>query len=68
MKFINNKLRIENAIIQNIAQKYNTPAYCYSYNRLKENISHFKKNFNSVSPLICFAIKSNTNINLIREI
>jgi len=68
MKFINNKLRIEGAIIQNIAQKYNTPAYCYSYKQLKENINHFKKKFSSISPLICFAIKSNSNINLIREI
>jgi len=68
MKFINNKLRIENAIIQNIAKKYKTPTYCYSYKKLKENINYFKKNFSSISPLICFAIKSNTNINLIREI
>ena len=68
MKFINKKLRIENAIVQNIAQKYKTPAYCYSFRQLKENINNFKKNFNSFSPLICFAIKSNTNINLIKEI
>ena len=68
MKFINKKLRIENAIVQNIAQKYNTPAYCYSFRQLKKNINNFKKNFNSFSPLICFAIKSNTNINLIKEI
>ena len=53
---------------QNIAQKYNTPTYCYSYSRLKENILNFKKNFKSISPLICFAVKSNTNINLIHEI
>jgi len=68
MKFINNKLRIEGAIIENIAKKYKTPAYCYSYKQLKENINHFKKKFSSISPLICFAIKSNSNINLIREI
>ena len=68
MKFINKKLRIENAIVEKIAQKYDTPAYCYSYKQLKENINHFKKNFSPISPLICFAIKSNTNINLIREI
>ena len=36
--------------------------------KLKENINNFKKNFKSFSPLICFAIKSNTNVNLIREI
>jgi len=68
MKFISNKLRIENVVVQNISKKYGTPAYCYSYSQLKENIDNFKKKFKSFSPLICFAIKSNTNINLIREI
>ncbi len=68
MKFINNKLKVENIIIQNITKKYKTPIYCYSYKQLKENINKFKKNFKSFSPLICFSIKSNTNINLIKEI
>jgi diaminopimelate decarboxylase len=68
MKYINKKLTIENISVENIANKFSTPAYCYSYNQLKENINNFKKNFRSFSPLICFAVKSNTNINLIREI
>ena len=68
MKYINKKLTIEKVSVQNIAKKYSTPTYCYSYNQLKENINNFKKSFKSFSPLICFAIKSNTNINLIREI
>ena len=68
MKFLNSKLKIENTILQNIAKKYGTPAYCYSYKQLRENINDFKKNFKSISPLICFAIKSNTNLNLIKEI
>jgi len=68
MKYINKNLSIEKIKIQNIAKKFGTPVYCYSYKQLKENISNFKKNFKSFSPLICFAIKSNTNINLIREI
>ena len=68
MKYINKSLSIEKIKIQNIAKKFGTPVYCYSYKQLKENISNFKKNFKSFSPLICFAIKSNTNVNLIREI
>ena len=68
MKYINKKLTIERVSIKNIAQRYGTPAYCYSFNQLKKNINDFKKNFKSFSPLICFAVKSNTNINLIREI
>ena len=68
MKYINKCLTIEKVKVNHIAKKFGTPIYCYSYNQLKENIAEFKKNFNSFSPLICFAVKSNTNINLIREI
>jgi len=68
MKYINRNLTIEKIRVQNIARKYGTPTYCYSYQQLKNNINNFKKNFSSFSPLICFAIKSNTNINLIKEI
>ena len=68
MKYINKSLTIEKIRVQDIAKKFDTPIYCYSYKRLKENITNFKKNFSSFSPLICFAVKSNTNVNLVREI
>ena len=68
MKYINKKLFIEKVSVESIAKKYGTPTYCYSYDRLKKNIISFKKSFKPFSPLICFAIKSNTNLNLIREI
>jgi len=68
MKYINKKLTIEKVSVENIARKYGTPAYCYSLTQLNENIKNFIGNFKSFSPLICFAIKSNTNVNLIREI
>ena len=68
MKYINKSLSIEKVKIQDIAKKFGTPTYCYSYRQLQENINNFKKSFSSFTPLVCFAIKSNTNINLIREI
>ena len=68
MKYINKSFFIEKVKAQYIAKKYGTPVYCYSYKQLKENINNFKKNFRSFFPLICFAIKSNTNVNLIKEI
>ena len=68
MKYIKKKLTIENVNVDFIAKKYGTPTYCYSYAKLKKNIENFKKSFKSFSPLICFAVKSNTNVNLIREI
>ena len=68
MKYINKSFSIEKVKVQNLTKKFKTPIYCYSYKKLKENISNFKKNFKSFSPLVCFAIKANTNVNLIREI
>ena len=68
MKYNNKKLAIEKINFQSLAQKFGTPAYCYSYSKLEKNINSFKKNFKSFSPLICFSVKSNTNVNIIREI
>ena len=68
MKYINNKLRIEKIKVENISKKFGTPSYCYSYSKLKKNINDFKKNFRSFSPLICFSIKSNNNVQLLKEI
>ena len=68
MKYINKNLSIEKVKVQDIVKKFGTPIYCYSHNQLKKNINNFKKSFKSFTPLICFAIKSNTNVNLIREI
>ncbi len=68
MKYFNKNLFIEKIKLQNVVKKFNTPTYCYSYKQLKENINNFKKSFNFFSPLICFSIKSNNNLNLIKEI
>ena len=68
MKYLKKKLTIENVKVDYIAKKYGTPTYCYSYSELKKNINNFKSSFKSFSPLICFAVKSNTNVNLIKEI
>ncbi len=68
MKYNNKQLTIEDINFKSLAQKFGTPAYCYSYSKLKENINNFKENFKSFSPLICFSVKSNTNVNMIKEI
>ena len=68
MNYINNKLSINNKLVEGIAKKFGTPLYCYSFEKIRENIINFKKNFRSFSPLICFAVKSNTNIKILKEI
>ena len=68
MKYINNNFLIENIKAEYLAKKFDTPIYCYSYKKLKENINNFKNNFKLISPLICFSVKSNSNLSLIKEI
>ena len=68
MRYKNNNYFIENISLNKLAIKYSTPLYCYSYNKLRSNIINFFTYFKKFSPLVCFAIKSNTNLNLIKEI
>ena len=68
MKYINNNFFVEKISSKSLANKFGTPLYCYSYEKLKKNIKNFISNFSKLSPLICFAIKSNSNLNIIREI
>ena len=68
MKYIGKNFSIENIKVRNLAKKYKTPLYCYSYKRLRENIINFKKSFKNLNPIICFAVKANTNLKLLKEI
>ena len=68
MNFRNKKLYIESVEAKKISNKYGTPCYCYSLNKLKKNIKNFKNNFKSTNPLICFSVKSNSNIQILKEI
>jgi len=68
MKYINNNFFIEKVNSKRLAKKFGTPLYCYSFEKLKKNINNFKLHFSKLNPLICFAIKSNSNFNIIKEI
>ena len=68
MIYKKNKLTIDNFNISFLAKKFNTPIYCYSLKKIKENILNFKNHFKKIDPLICYAVKANTNINLLKEI
>ncbi len=68
MKDKKKEIFIERLSVAELAKKYSTPLYCYSFNKLRENIHNFKKVFRTINPLICFSVKSNSNLTLLREI
>ena len=51
-----------------LGKKYSTPLYCYSLKNIKKNIIDLKKNFKKINPLICFAVKANSNKILLQKI
>ena len=68
MIYKKDKLNIDGFDINFLAKKFTTPIYCYSLKRIKENVLSFKSNFKKINPLICFAVKANANVNILKEI
>ncbi len=68
MIYKKNKLKIDRFDISSITKKYKTPIYCYSLKKIKENIQNLKKHFKKINPLICYAVKANSNLKLLKEI
>ena len=68
MNYKNKNFYIEGVSAEKISKNYGTPTYCYSYNKIKNNIISFKKYFKSINPLICFSVKSNNNLYILKSI
>jgi len=68
MIYKKNKLYVDGFNVNFLAKKFKTPIYCYSLKKIKENILNFKHNFRKINPLICFAVKANTNVSILKEI
>jgi len=68
IKLRKNNLYVENVSALTLAKKYKTPFYCYSLSQLKNNFYNFNNSFKKTKPLICFSVKSNSNIALLREL
>jgi len=65
MKYKKRQFYIENVSVERIAKQFSTPLYVYSYDKIKNNINNFKKNFKNINPLICFSVKSNSNLKIL---
>ena len=68
IRFKKNNLCVESVSALKLARKYETPFYCYSLSQLKNNFNNFSNTFKEVNPIICFSVKSNSNLALLREL
>ena len=68
IRFRKNNLCVENISAQKLTNKYETPFYCYSFSQIKNNFNSFKSAFKKVKPIICFSVKSNANLAILKEL
>ncbi len=62
----NNNVLVENINILELVKKIETPAYIYSMRKIIENVNTLKSSLKKVDSLICFSVKANSNLNLLK--
>ncbi len=58
----NDQLHAEDVAIERIAAEVGTPFYCYSRATLLRHAEVFRDALAAVNPLVCFAVKANSNL------
>lgn len=61
------ELHCEGIPLRKIAGDVGTPVYVYSEQTLRRHVRVFDEAFQSVPHLICYAVKANSNINILRK-
>tara|TARA_B100001027_G_scaffold126719_1_gene87508 strand:- start:252 stop:1484 length:1233 start_codon:yes stop_codon:yes gene_type:complete len=62
----NKNLYLNDVKLEKILKGKQTPIYIYSVDQIKKNIKEIQTSFKKAQPLICFAIKANSNINILK--
>ncbi len=64
----NGELYCEFVKVSAVAKKVGTPFYLYSHNTLVDHFTKIQKAFAKVKPIICFAMKSNDNLAVLKTL
>lgn len=64
--FRNNTLYCENIKVGDLARRFGTPLYVYSYHTLLDHYQKIKAAFKEVQPLICYSVKANSNLAILK--
>ena len=62
------ELYCEKVRVSKILKKTGTPAYIYSYKTFTEHLAKLQKAFRSAKPLICYSVKANSNLAVLRAL
>ena len=67
-RYVGNKLFCEGVAVESLARKHGTPLYVYSQRTLTEHFRRLDAAMSPVEHLICFALKSNGNLSVLRTL
>ncbi|MDD4955946.1 MAG: diaminopimelate decarboxylase, partial [Candidatus Omnitrophica bacterium] len=67
-KYKNNRLYCEGVSVEALARKFGTPLYVYSQATLLNHYKKIKAAFKSISPLICYSVKANSNLSILKAL
>jgi len=62
----NDTLMLESVSLNEIAERYGTPCYVYSQSALLQSYQEYRDAFQSFDTLVCYAVKANANLSLLR--
>ncbi|WP_281951366.1 diaminopimelate decarboxylase [Nitrosophilus kaiyonis] len=53
---------------KNLAKKYDTPLYVYDFDLIENNFKDLKEAFKARKSLICYAVKANSNLSVLKKL
>lgn len=59
-------LHCEAVPLQKLAERYGTPLYVYSASTIRERFAAFENAFRDVAHTICYSVKANSNLSILR--
>ncbi len=62
----NSLLQCEDVSLIKLAERYGTPLYVYSATAIRERLASFENALRSVSHTICYSVKANSNLSILR--
>ncbi len=67
-KYKGNYLYCEDMRIRDLANRFGTPLYIYSYHTLIGHFVKLKTAFREIEPLICYSVKANSNLAILKAL
>ena len=55
-------MKIDQVLLTEVAEKFSTPLYIYSAEKILSNYLAYDKGFGDYPHLICYAVKANSNL------